>query len=143
MYKVNETYNRIRSFIIDALAESGPNFLWYDPQYEIRGLMWRIHKNDDDTLPSVPHLHAIEKPYKLDVYNGRIYDAKTNKHAISANQKQLHKLWRDEKMVSIIMDYRKRYKDKYTLPDIPSYAIEVADKMIIMNAEQYEFSFEE
>ena len=144
MSKISEIYNKIRSAFIDALSASGPSKLFfYDPQYEIRNLKWRIHNDDVDTFPSIPHLHSKEKALKLDVYTGRIYDIKTKKHLYSASMKDMKKLWTDKKMVSIIMGYRERYASKLTLPDIPSYAVVVSKTTMSDNEEQYEISFQE
>ncbi len=41
--------------------------------------IWRIYKNDsDDIFPSDPHGDRVDRPEKLDLYNGNVYN-KTDK----------------------------------------------------------------
>ena len=123
MKRIVETYNKIRSYVIDAMTSGGPYyFFFYDPDLKIKGVKWRIHKDDVDTWPSIPHLHSLEKSWKLDAYTGRIYDIKTKKHIHTANSKIMSKLWSDKKFVSIVIGYRERYGDKYNFPPLPSFA---------------------
>jgi hypothetical protein len=38
---------------------------------------WRIHKNAPDNLfPSDPHADRVDKPEKLDLYTGKVFDKK-------------------------------------------------------------------
>lgn len=36
-------------------------------------MIWRIHKNDTDPFPSIPHAHNIESGLKLHLGNGELY----------------------------------------------------------------------
>lgn len=48
--------------------------------FSLSGVKWMLHNCDDDKIwPSCPHMHAIEKPWKLDLYTGRFYDINTKK----------------------------------------------------------------
>mgnify|MGYP003627031335 CR=1 FL=1 len=54
-----------------------------------KGYVWRFHKNDDDTWPSVLHGHEYDKNLKLDAVTGEIYDAGTRERCMRLNRKTL------------------------------------------------------
>lgn len=113
---------KILRWVFEFLYEFMSNSTFYDPNYEIKGLKWRIHKNDMDNWPSIPHLHAIEKNYKMDIYTGVVYNANNKKYIGSIRGKELRKLWQDEKIVDIVIFARQNRGKDMTLPQIPEYA---------------------
>jgi len=40
---------------------------------KFKGERWRIHKNDPDPFPSLPHAHNLYDNVKLDLRNGKLY----------------------------------------------------------------------
>lgn len=53
---------KIGEFILKILSES---WFMYDPNFEIKGEKWRIHKIDaDQNFPSVPHMDCITNQQK-------------------------------------------------------------------------------
>jgi hypothetical protein len=42
--------------------------------------VWEIHKNDKDPFPNDPHGDRVDKPEKLDLYTGKVYDRATRKY---------------------------------------------------------------
>ena len=50
--------------------------------------IWRIHKNDPDKVfPSDFHADRVDKPEKLDIYTGEVYDKKTKKKIYTLSSK--------------------------------------------------------
>ena len=95
----------------------------YTSRININNNKWRMHQADEDPFPSVPHMHAIDKPLKLNVYNGYIYDSKTNKYICRASRKDLSKLWSDSKFKTEVENARIIYKKNnpsYMLEEIPT-----------------------
>ncbi len=96
----------------------------YTSKIDINNSKWELHKADKDPFPSIPHMHSKDKPLKLNVYNGEIYNSKTNKLVDVASKKDLKKLWSDEKFRSSVKEAREIYlKDnpKTIIPDIPNF----------------------
>ena len=64
---------------IDNLIETDKEIIPKDflIQFKVRikskGLIWIIHKNDNDPFPSNPHAHEIDNNIKLDLSNGKCY----------------------------------------------------------------------
>lgn len=46
---------------------------------KVKGEIWRVHKNDADGFPSIPHAHNYETGVVLDLGNGTIYDRNRNR----------------------------------------------------------------
>lgn len=56
----------------------------------VNGNVWRMHQNDPDTVfPSDLHAHNQTAPEVVDLYNGRVYDAKTRKLIGRLSKKEL------------------------------------------------------
>ena len=90
----------------------------------INNTKWRMHQADKDPFPSVPHMHAIDKPLKLDVYSGNMYDSKTGKYVCRAGKKDLIKLWKEKG--NEFVHARKIYKENnptYKLIEIPNHLV--------------------
>ena len=93
---------------------------FYTSKIEINNTKWVIHKNDNDPFPSVPHMHSIEYPLKLNIYTGEIININSKKIVCIANKKELKKLWKDKKFIEIVKHARKNYilnNPKSLLPD--------------------------
>lgn len=77
--------------------EDNPSFsLWYgEIKREYRNIKWVWHKNDEDMWPSFPHLHALERPYKMDIYTGTIYN-KQKQDIDKLSSKEMNFLWKDK-----------------------------------------------
>lgn len=98
---------------------------FYTSKININNSKWQLHIADKDPFPSVPHMHAINVPLKLNIYTGEIYDAKTHLYITTASKKDLKKLWSDEKFIATVKNARNIY-----LQDNPKYKLE---KMPIFN----------
>ena len=88
----------------------------------INNSKWRLYQADEDPFPSVPHMHAISKPLKLDVYNGAMYDSRTNKYVCCASKKDLMKLWSEKRLE--FENAREIYRNNnpsFVLMDVPSF----------------------
>lgn len=101
---------RIGRFILKILSE--PWFM-YDPNFEIKGEKWRMHKIDaDQNFPSVPHLDCITNPRKkMNIYTGEIFIGKALIE--KANKKEMERLWIEWDFRKIVYDERIRYLKQY------------------------------
>ena len=117
----------IRDFLSDFFTTP---WFFYDPRYKINGLKWTVHKNDVDPYPSIPHMHAKEKPYVLNIYDGSVYDKINRKYVSSITKKDLKNIWEDEKMFELIMFNRDNYSNKNELPKLPHYADKLINRLI-------------
>jgi hypothetical protein len=45
---------------------------------KVKGEIWRVHKNDADGFPSIPHAHNYDTGVVLDLGNGTMYDRNRN-----------------------------------------------------------------
>ena len=93
---------------------------------------WYLHECDKDhLLPSCPHLHCVENPLKMDIYEGRIYDVKKKEFSMRRiKELELKKLWASSIFVALVYRERERYQCLHKrdpvrypkLPEIPEYA---------------------
>lgn len=60
-----------------------------------KGAIWRINKNDADFFPSDPHADRVDKPEKLDLYNGKVYNSKNRKHIRTLSGKEMNRIYAD------------------------------------------------
>ena len=100
----------------------GPTWFFYDPPYQLFGLLWRFHKTDKDDIISIPHGDCIDskKKYQLDPYTGQIYYKKSVIGSITRSE--FKRLWKDEKFLVYVHEARKYYLENHSsnsLPDIP------------------------
>jgi hypothetical protein len=97
---------------------------FYTSKININNKKWELYKADKDPFPSIPHMHALNAPMKLNIYTGEIYDTR-NKILISvASKKDLKKLWSDKNFISAVENARQVYKEcnpKRKLPSIPTF----------------------
>ena len=97
---------------------------FYTSKININSKKWELHMADKDPFPSIPHMHAINVPLKLNIYNGEIYDSRNRQLISIANKKDLKKLWSDTKFVEAVQNARRIYKNehpKIKLPSIPEF----------------------
>lgn len=97
---------------------------FYKSKININNQKWELHITDKDPFPSVPHMHALNAPLKLNIYTGEIYDSRNKKLIEVANKKDLKKLWEDKKFIDAVKNARHIYKEnnpKYELPKIPIF----------------------
>lgn len=98
------------NFIKRILTESC--FL-YDPNFEIKGEKWSIHKHDaDQKFPSVPHMDCItDARKKMNIYTGEIFINK--KYLTKATKKDIERLWNDKYFRKNVYIERERYLKQY------------------------------
>lgn len=97
---------------------------FYKSKININNNKWELHIADVDPFPSIPHMHALNAPLKLNVYTGEIYDSRNKKLIEVANKKELKKLWKDEKFRQAVMEGRRIYlreHPKVKLPENPIF----------------------
>ncbi len=97
---------------------------FYKSKININNKKWELHIADKDPFPSVPHMHAINAPLKLNIYTGEIYDIRNKSLIDTASRKDLKKLWSDQKFIDAVKNARQVYKNanpKYKLPSTPSF----------------------
>lgn len=82
----------------------------YRPKVKLYKLLWEFHVYDEDFFPSVPHGHSIDgkRKYKLHVYSGNIYDINNNVVG-KADEKSLHRLHKDPRFRSLVVEAIKYY----------------------------------
>jgi hypothetical protein len=100
---------------------------FYTSQISINNNKWRLNISDDDFWPSVPHMHATGAALKLDIYTGVIYSAITKQPMQTAKEKDLRKLFLDNKLKKEIVRARIIYKEKnpnFDLVPMPAYISE-------------------
>lgn len=79
--------------------------------FNANGVKWEIHNHDPDiNNPSCPHMHAIGKPWRLDLYTGYIYEENSNKIIGRLKKKILKAIWSEKSILKIILKERKRYE---------------------------------
>lgn len=128
MKKIRIPYNRkpkINVFITELKVENTVYKSVYKSPFKLMKLFWCGEISDPDFFnPSCPHLHSLDGKYKLNVYNGELYDIRLkrvagNKHV---SKEELDKLWKEPKFLAFANSMRNRYFEQYPcskLPDIP------------------------
>lgn len=97
---------------------------FYKSKININNKKWELHIADKDPFPSIPHMHALNAPLKLNIYTGEIYDTRTKKIITTAKKKELKELWEDEKFKQAVIEARRVYlgeHPKVKLPRIPTF----------------------
>lgn len=99
--------------------------------FTVGGVKWEIHNRDADINDSsCPHMHAIGKPWKLDIYTGNIYDIKSKQIIKKLTRKELKRIWNAKGVMKIILMERVLYYSEYhaidpirypELPKLPSF----------------------
>ena len=97
--------------------------------FTVKGVKWEIHNHDADiNNPSCPHMHAIGKPWKLDLYTGIIYDERTGAYVGQIKPKELFEIWNAKGVLKIILAERAIYeelhkKDPIRYPVLPKLIV--------------------
>lgn len=76
-----------------------------------KGEIWEMHNHDVDIFPSCPHMHAKDKPWKLDIYTGDVYDINTKKVIKNIGKKALESIWSNKAVQTIVVEERRRYEE--------------------------------
>lgn len=89
----------------------------------ICGVQWYMHERDDDINdPSCPHCHTKEKNWKLDIYNGNIYDYTNRKRYVKTISKKDFKImWNYKGFLELVLRERQRYDKQYHSKDEKRY----------------------
>lgn len=80
--------------------------------FTVQGVKWKIHNHDKDiNNPSCPHMHAIGKPWKLNIYTGRFYDEITGQFLGKIKYDDLLMIWKTKGIMKIILAERAIYEE--------------------------------
>jgi hypothetical protein len=77
-------FKQLKPGILAEFTESEPLIplgiprLLTEQTVKVKGEIWRVHKNDADGFPSIPHAHNYETGVVLDLGNGTMYDRNRN-----------------------------------------------------------------
>lgn len=87
----------------------------YVPREKLYNCLWIFKTSDPDDHPSVPHAHAQEKGYRLDVWTGDVYPAGNERKKIigKLSKKDLQKLHSDEKFIDFAIKHVEWYRSQY------------------------------
>lgn len=96
----------------------------YSPREKVQNYIWIFKIGDPDDKPSVPHGHAKDVGYRLDVWTGNIYPAgKERKNSIGKlKKKELRKLYADQGVIDFAKKQIEWYRETY--PHINFYVPE-------------------
>lgn len=102
----------------------------YSPREKVQNYIWIFKIGDPDDKPSVPHGHAKDVGYRLDVWTGNIYPAgKERKNIIGKLKKrELRKLYADQGFIDFAKKQIEWYRETY--PHINFY---VPDWFVLKN----------
>ncbi len=99
----------------------------YNCPVSIGGYKWFDELSDPDWFfPSCPHLHCKEKPYKLNVYTGELYDIRSKKVSSieRVGKKDLKELWKNKKFENFADKMRAKFLERFpngVLPETPNF----------------------
>lgn len=99
----------------------------YKTPFKLKKMYWYDELADADMFtPSCPHLHSVDGKYKLNVYDGTLYDIRLKKIMRNkrVNDEELRKLWDDAGFLQFATKMRELYFEKYPhsqLPQIPVF----------------------
>lgn len=82
------------------------------PKINVGGMQWEFHKLDDDYWPSVPHGHSMDGKYKLELWNGNIYNVNTREIVNHADKKALKALRNYSGFMDFVDKCREEYKQR-------------------------------
>lgn len=94
-------------------------------------MKWDFHFTDGDDWPSSPHGHSIDPTprYKMDIYNGGIYDKTTYRLYGKVAKKELHRLWLDEEFFTFVCKSRSYLIEKYPFRKLPLLPFGLAESL--------------
>jgi len=87
----------------------------YCTPYKLKSMKWTFHPYDDDFFPSVPHGHSGK--YKLDILTGDVIDTVTKIIIGKINQKEMRRLYSDQRFKNIVRKATKYYRSKFPHTD--------------------------
>lgn len=82
------------------------------PKQKIGGMYWVFHKGDNDDHPSVPHGHSIDGKYKLELWNGNIFNIQTGKIKFKAKKKDMTALYNLPGFLEFVNECREAYRER-------------------------------
>lgn len=100
----------------------------YQTPFQMKKTLWFDELSDPDLFfPSCPHLHSLDKKYKLNVYTGELYSTNSKKivKGKAVEKKELERLWSDCKFLEFAKKMRTTYFEKFpssSLPPIPTFS---------------------
>lgn len=77
---------------------------------------WRVHKSDPDKVfPSDFHADRVDKPEKIDLYDGSVCSKTTNTYLYGISEKQMRRIYDDldRRCESFLDEYLAR-RDRFT-----------------------------
>lgn len=90
--------------------------------FTLIGLKWDIHLTDEDTRPSIPHLHGVEdNRYKINIYTGEV--SWDNKPAGQLRNNEWQMIWQDETFLKTVKRARTYYLEHHPNANLPAYPI--------------------
>ena len=89
------------------------------PKTKVKGMFWVFHKGDNDDHPSVPHGHSQDGKYKLELWNGNIYEVETGKLKYKAKRKEMEKLYNLPGFVRFVYECRDEYVQRNPAITLP------------------------
>lgn len=92
------------------------DFTMLRPTVPIKKMYWEFHKGDNDNLPSVTHGHSLDGKYKLEIWNGKIYNIQSGKVEYIAKKKDMKALQQHPGFIEFVKECREEYKERN--PDI-------------------------
>ena len=99
----------------------------YKTPIKLKKMYWYDELADADMFTSsCPHLNSVDGKYKLNVYDGTLYDIRLKKTIRNkrVNDEELKKLWGDAGFLQFATKMRELYFEKYPhsqLPQIPVF----------------------
>ena len=127
-------------------------FIRFRPKVSIKKMYWEFHKGDEDYNPSVPHGHALDGKYKLELWSGKIYEIATGEVYAVAKAKDMRKLYVYDGFQEFVDMCRNTYIEHhpgFILPDLtPNKGFSVAKQKRLrkysrgMKVEGYVFATE-
>ena len=131
MKKVRISYKKKRINRTMSIYEIGVECYFsksaYKTPFKLKKMYWYDELADADMFtPSCPHLHSVDGKYKLNVYDGTLYDIRLKKTIRNkrVNDEELKKLWGDAGFLQFATKMRELYFEKYPhsqLPQIPVF----------------------
>lgn len=102
--------------------------------FTVKGVKWEIHNHDADiNNPSCPHMHAIGKSWKLDLYTGNIYESGSGILVGQVKRDELLAIWNAKGVYKIILAERALYEELHRsnptrYPSLPPLLVSPANK---------------
>ena len=89
------------------------------PKTKVKGMFWEFHKGDNDDHPSVPHGHSQDGKYKLQLWNGLIYEIQTGQVRYKAKRKEMTALYNYPGFLDFVNECRAEYVNRNPAIKLP------------------------